>query len=45
MTLLLAAPALAQDKVELKVVKYDDLTKLVKDARGKVVIVELWQDG
>jgi hypothetical protein len=31
LALLVAMPALAADKVELKVMKYDDLTKLIKD--------------
>jgi hypothetical protein len=41
---LAAGPAFAQDKVELKVLKYADLQKLVKDAKGKVVVVDFWQD-
>ena len=41
---LLVVPAPAQDAGGLKVVKYDDLAGLVRDARGKVVVVDLWKD-
>jgi thiol-disulfide isomerase/thioredoxin len=42
---LVAAPAFAaDDKVEVKVMKYDDLAKLVKDNKGKVIVVDFWQD-
>ncbi len=41
---LFAAPAFGQDKVEVKVMKYDDLAKLIKDNKGKVIIVDFWQD-
>jgi thiol-disulfide isomerase/thioredoxin len=45
LTVLLAAPAFADDdKVEVKVMKYDDLAKLVKDNKGKVIVVDFWQD-
>jgi hypothetical protein len=42
--LLLAAPATAQDKVEVKleVVKYDGLKSAVAKHRGKVVLVDFW---
>ena len=39
-----AAPAFAEDKVEVKVLKYDDLTKLIKDNKGKVIVVDFWQN-
>jgi len=39
-----AAPAFADDKVEVKVFKYDDLTKLIKDNKGKVIVVDFWQN-
>jgi thiol-disulfide isomerase/thioredoxin len=42
--LFAAVPALAEDKVELKVLKYDELTKIIKDAKGKVIVVDFWQD-
>lgn len=40
--LLATAPALAQEKVDLKILKYDDLAKLVKAQKGKVLVVDLW---
>jgi len=43
--LCLAAPARAGDgKVELKLVKYDELTKLLADQKGKVVVIDFWAD-
>ncbi len=39
---LVAGPVLAQDRIDLKVVKYDELGRMVKEARGKVVVVDLW---
>ena len=39
---LAIAPALAQEKVDLKVVKYDGLARIVGDLKGKVVVVDLW---
>jgi hypothetical protein len=39
---ILAAPVFAQDRIQLKVLKYDELGQLVKEARGKVVVVDLW---
>ena len=40
----LATPAFAEDKVEVKVFKYDDLTRLIKDNKGKVIVVDFWQN-
>lgn len=41
----LVAPAWAGDgKVGLKQVKYDELTKLIADQKGKVVVVDFWAD-
>ena len=40
----LAAPAFAEDKAEVKVLKYDDLTKFIKDHKGKVIVVDFWQN-
>jgi hypothetical protein len=43
--LCLAASASAgEDKVELKLVKYDDLAKLIADQKGKVVVIDFWAD-
>jgi thiol-disulfide isomerase/thioredoxin len=45
---LVAAPAFAADekdqKVEVKVMKYDDLIGLIKKNKGKVIVVDFWQD-
>ena len=42
---LLAAPALgAPPPVTVKVVRYDGLTDLVKQHRGKVVVIDFWAD-
>lgn len=42
---LFAAPAFAaDDKVEVKVMKYDDLKDLVRKNKGKVVVVDFWED-
>ena len=40
--LLCASPALAEDKVEAKVVKYADLARTVNQLKGKVVVVDFW---
>lgn len=44
--LLTAAATLAPaaDKAQLRLLKYAELGKLVRDARGKVVVVDFWQD-
>jgi thiol-disulfide isomerase/thioredoxin len=44
LALLVAMPVMAADKVELKVMKYDDLTKLIKENKGKVIVVDFWQN-
>jgi hypothetical protein len=36
------APVRAQDKVEIKVVKYQGLADAVKAQKGKVVVVDFW---
>jgi thiol-disulfide isomerase/thioredoxin len=42
---LAVAPAFAaDDKVEVKVMKYDDLKDLVRKNKGKVIVVDFWQD-
>ncbi len=38
----LVVPAFAQDKVDVRTMKYDDLTKLIRENRGKVVVVDVW---
>ena len=48
----LASPALllnalfasAADKVEVKVAKYADLGKAIKDQKGKILVVDFWAD-
>jgi len=43
--LCICAPSFAgDDKVDLKLVKYDDLAKLIADQKGKVVVVDFWAD-
>jgi hypothetical protein len=37
-------PATAQDKVDVKVVKYDDLTTTIKKLKGKVIVIDFWAD-
>jgi thiol-disulfide isomerase/thioredoxin len=39
---LLVVPAFAQDKVDVRAMKYDDLAKLIRENRGKVVVVDVW---
>jgi hypothetical protein len=44
---VLALPAASQapqEKVTLKVVKYDELTKTLNSLKGKVVVVDFWAD-
>jgi len=41
---LLPAAAPAEDKVEVKVAKYTDLTDTIKKLKGKVVVVDFWAD-
>jgi len=42
--ILVAAPVFAEDKVEVKTFKYEELTKLIKDNKGKVIVVDFWQN-
>jgi thiol-disulfide isomerase/thioredoxin len=45
LALLAAAPLFAEDKVEVKTLKYDDLIKLIKEEnKGKVIVVDFWQN-
>jgi hypothetical protein len=41
-TLLVPGPAAAQEKVDVKVVKYSGLADAVKKLKGKVVLVDFW---
>jgi hypothetical protein len=41
---VLALPALAQDKVDVKMVKYDELTATINKLKGKVVVIDFWAD-
>jgi len=34
--------AMAADKVDVRVVKYDRLASAVREMKGKVVVVDLW---
>lgn len=43
-TFFLQAPAHAEDKVEVKVVKYAGLTDTIKKSKGKVIVVDFWAD-
>jgi thiol-disulfide isomerase/thioredoxin len=36
--------AFAEDKVEVKVVKYPELGATIKKLKGKVVVVDFWAD-
>jgi len=40
----LPASIRAEDKVELKVVKYPELAKTVKQFKGKVIVIDFWAD-
>ena len=43
--LCMAVPARADEgKIDLKQVKYDELTKLIANQKGKVVVVDFWAD-
>jgi len=42
--LLLAADKGDDSRVELRVVSYADMGKVIKDLKGKIVIVDFWQD-
>ena len=42
--LLLAAVKADEPKVELRAVKYDKMGELIKDFKGKIVVVDFWAD-
>jgi hypothetical protein len=39
-----AEPASVQNKVDIKVVKYPELAKNIKQLKGKVIVMDLWAD-
>jgi hypothetical protein len=39
---LLRPLALAEEKIRVKVVKYDELANAVRQSKGKVVVVNFW---
>jgi hypothetical protein len=41
---LTAADSGDDAKVELRVAKYEDLGQAVRDLKGKIVVVDFWQD-
>jgi hypothetical protein len=41
---LAAEPASVPSKVEVKVVKYPELAKTIKQLKGKVIVMDLWAD-
>jgi hypothetical protein len=40
----LLATAFAEDKVDVKVAKYADLTDMIKQRKGKVIVTDFWAD-
>jgi thiol:disulfide interchange protein len=42
-TFIVHAPA-AEEKVDVKIAKYDDLTATVQKLKGKVIVVDFWAD-
>jgi thiol-disulfide isomerase/thioredoxin len=38
------APAQAPDSITLRIVRYDGLTDVIKQLRGKVVVIDFWAD-
>jgi thiol-disulfide isomerase/thioredoxin len=44
LALFAAAPTFAEEKVEVKVMKWKDLQKIIEDNKGKVIVVDFWQD-
>ena len=42
--LLVAADKVDEPKVELRVVKYEEMGRTIKDLKGKIVVVDFWQD-
>lgn len=44
LALFAGASFAAEAKVDLKVVKYDGLKNIIKQNKGKVVVVDFWSD-
>jgi hypothetical protein len=42
--LVLLPSCFGEEKVTLKLVKYDDLIKTIADQKGKVVVIDFWSD-
>ena len=42
--LLAGTPTLGQEKVDVKVVSYEELGDIVRQLKGKVVVVDFWAD-
>jgi hypothetical protein len=41
---LMGADKADDPKIELRVAKYDEMGKVVRDFKGKIVVVDFWQD-
>jgi len=41
---LIGADKADEPKIELRVAKYDEMGKVVRDLKGKIVVVDFWQD-
>jgi hypothetical protein len=41
---LIGADKADDPKIELRVAKYDEMGKVVRDLKGKIVVVDFWQD-
>jgi hypothetical protein len=42
--LLLAGDKIDEPKIDVRVAKYDELGELIKNQKGKIVVVDFWQD-
>jgi hypothetical protein len=42
--LCISTAASADDKVEVKLIKYDELSKFIASQKGKIVVVDFWAD-
>jgi hypothetical protein len=41
---LMGADKADEPNIELRVAKYDEMGKVVRDFKGKIVVVDFWQD-